>query len=177
LGNDNDLLKMAVKGNEAAFLVLYQRHQGAVFRFALHMSGQVEIAEEIVQEVFLGLLSASHRFVESGGSLQGYLIGTARNMVRSRLRQARRFVEIEPASVAGEVMDAARDEELRNLRAAILSLPANYREVVVLCDLEGWDYAQAANHLACPVGTVRSRLHRARAILAAKMKKRVRCSA
>ncbi len=176
--NDSELLKLAAKGNEPAFLALYQRHQGPVFRFALHMSGQVEMAEEIVQEVFLSLLSAASGFVEGNGSLQGYLIGTARNMVRSRLRHQRRFVESEPATVGGEMIDAlSREEELRDLRAAILSLPPNYREVVVLCDLEGMDYSQAANNLRCPVGTVRSRLHRARAILAAKMQRRVRCTA
>jgi RNA polymerase sigma-70 factor (ECF subfamily) len=56
-----------------------------------------------------------------------------------------------------------------------LSLPANYREVVVLCDLENMDYAQAAQHLGCAVGTVRSRLHRARTILGAKLRNGERC--
>ena len=177
--NDSDLLKLAAQGNEPAFLTLYQRHQGPVFRFALHMSGQLETAEEIVQEVFLSLLSATNGFVAANGSLQGYLIGTARNMVRRRLREARRFVdESERGIVDTAMIDALnREQELRELRAAILNLPANYREVVVLCDLEGMDYSQAANSLGCPLGTVRSRLHRARAILAAKMKKRIGCTA
>jgi RNA polymerase sigma-70 factor, ECF subfamily len=174
---EDDLLKLARKGNEAAFLELYQRHQGPVFRFALHMSGQVETAEEIVQEVFLSLLSANG-FDVANGSLQGYLIGTARNMIRGRMRQAWRFVEAEPATLGGDLFDAlSKEQELHDLHAAILSLPANYREVVALCDLEGMGYAQAASHLGCPLGTVRSRLHRARAILAAKMQKRVGCTA
>ena len=176
--NDSELLKLAAQGNEPAFLALYQRHQGPVFRFALHMSGQVATAEEIVQDVFLSLLSAASGFVAANGSLQGYLIGTARNMVRTRLREERKFVSVEPATLVGEMIDAlSREEELRDLRAAILSLPPNYREVVVLCDLEGMDYAQVAGNLQCPVGTVRSRLHRARAILAVKMQKRVGCPA
>jgi RNA polymerase sigma-70 factor (ECF subfamily) len=142
------------------------------------MSGQIETAEEIVQEVFLSLLSASHGFVEENGNLQGYLIGTARNMLRSRFRQERRIVESEPASSGGELFEAlSQEQELRELRAAVLSLPPNYREVVVLCDLEGMDYSQAASALNCPLGTVRSRLHRARAILSAKMKKRIGCTA
>lgn len=176
--NDSELLKLAAQGDEPAFLALYQRHQGPVFRFALHMSGQVATAEEIVQDVFLSLLSAASGFVAANGSLQGYLIGTARNMVRTRLREERKFVSVEPATLVGEMIDAlSREEELRDLRAAILSLPPNYREVVVLCDLEGMDYAQVAGNLQCPVGTVRSRLHRARAILAVKMQKRVGCPA
>jgi RNA polymerase sigma factor (sigma-70 family) len=99
-------------------------------------------------------------------------------MVRTRLRQARKFVDREPAASSCEMIDAlSKEQELRELRAAILSLPPNYREVVVLCDLEGMDYSQAATHLECPLGTVRSRLHRARAILAAKMQKRIGCMA
>ena len=172
--DENDLLKLAAKGNETAFLTLYQRHQGPLFRFALHMSGRVETAEEIVQEVFLLLLSPANGFAAGNGSLQGYLIGTARNMIRGRLRQARRSVEMEPVIVA-DLLDAlSKEQELRDLHTAILSLPPNYREVVALCDLEGLDYSQAASHLGCPLGTVRSRLHRARAILAAKLQKRVR---
>jgi RNA polymerase sigma-70 factor (ECF subfamily) len=178
LTNDYELLILAAKGDEAAFLEIYQRHQGPVFRFALHMSGRVEIAEEIVQEVFLTLLSGSSGFLEASGSLQGYLIGAARNMVRGRLRQARRFVQAEPTASTGDLLeDLSNEQELRDLRAAILSLPPNYREVIALCDLEGMDYSQAASHLGCPLGTVRSRLHRARTILAAKMEKRLRCTA
>jgi len=178
LTNDAELLKLAAKGHEPSFLALYQRHQGPVFRFALHMSGQLETAEEIVQEVFMSLLTNSRGFEAGKGSLEGYLIGIARNMVRGRLRQSRRFVQSEPATPGGEMLAAlSKEQELQDLRAAVLSLPPNYREVVVLCDLEGMDYSQAASHLVCPVGTVRSRLHRARAILTAKMQKRLRCSA
>ena len=172
--DENDLLKLAAKGNETAFLTLYQRHQGPVFRFALHMSGRVETAEEIVQEVFLALLSPVNGFVAANGSLQGYLIGTVRNMIRGHFRQGRRFVETEPVIAADMLDSLSKEQELRELHAAILSLPPNYREVVALCDLEGLDYSQAASHLGCPLGTVRSRLHRARAILAAKLQKRAR---
>ncbi len=177
--SDSELLKLAAKGNDAAFLSLYQRHSGPVFRFAMHMSGRVETAEEVVQEIFLVLLSTPKGFLESNGSLEGYLIGTARNLVRSRLKQERRFSEPDPTLSTGiELIDVlSKEEDLRDLRAAILSLPPNYREAVVLCDLEGLDYAAVAQHLGCPVGTVRSRLHRARMILTAKLRRRVRCTA
>jgi RNA polymerase sigma-70 factor (ECF subfamily) len=179
LTKDSELLKRAGKGSEAAFLELYQRHQGPIFRFALHMSGRVEVAEEVVQEVFLKLLSGTSGFSEVNGSLQGYLIGTARNMIRERLRHAQRFVNSEPvaATDSGVLESLSKEQELRDLHAAIMSLPANYREVIALCDLENMDYSQAASHLGCPLGTVRSRLHRARATLAAKLQRRVRCTA
>ncbi len=169
-------VELETRHNEAAFLEFYRQHQGAVFRFALHMSGQMETAEEIVQEVFLAFLA--NGFVSQNGNVEGYLIGTARNILRNRFRQTRKFVDGEPSTAGSEIVDAlSKEQELQELRAAILSLPPNYREAVVLCDLEGMDYSQAASNLNCPVGTVRSRLHRARAILAAKMKKRIGCTA
>jgi RNA polymerase sigma-70 factor (ECF subfamily) len=62
-----------------------------------------------------------------------------------------------------------RQDDVERLRRAILGLPSRYREVVVLCDLEDIPYAAAAESLRCPVGTVRSRLHRARRLLAAAL--------
>jgi len=68
------------------------------------------------------------------------------------------------------LVELARREGLDALRRAVLALPRRYREVVVLCDLEEVDYADAAEALGCPIGTVRSRLHRARALLLDKLK-------
>jgi RNA polymerase sigma-70 factor, ECF subfamily len=176
--SDDELLQMSTRGDEEAFLTLYHRHQGSIFRFALHMSGQRETAEEITQEVFLALLSESRKYLAERGDLQAYLIGVARNKVRRQIRQSRGFASLgqtEPAVAAESLEAVSRQQEARALRAAILSLPANYREVVVLCDLENMDYAQAAQHLECAIGTVRSRLHRARMILGSKLRNGVRC--
>jgi RNA polymerase sigma-70 factor (ECF subfamily) len=175
---DGDLLRLSGQGDEEAFLVLYRRHQGPIFRFALHMSGRTETAEEVTQEVFLALLSELQRYTAERGSLQGYLIGVARNKVRRQLRESRVFA---PATEEGSYSGIAlfeglsKEQETAALRAAILRLPPNYREVIVLCDIEDMDYTQAARQLGCAVGTVRSRLHRARAILGAKLGKREAC--
>jgi RNA polymerase sigma-70 factor, ECF subfamily len=176
--SDADLLELSKRGDEDAFMTLYGRHQGPVFRFALHMSGSRDTAEEVTQDVFLGLLSGLRRYARERGSLQPYLIGMARNHVRRYLKQtaasppadARQFLP-------DEGPNEGVDQELALLRAAILKLPSNYRETLVLCDLEGLDYAQAAAHLGCAIGTIRSRLHRARAILASKLRARERCPA
>ena len=64
----------------------------------------------------------------------------------------------------------ARDRDVRRLHAALLAVPAHYREAVVLCDLQGLAYEEAAVALECPVGTVRSRLHRARGMLAERLR-------
>lgn len=182
---DNELLRLSINGDEEAFLALYRRHQGVVFRFALHMSGCRETAEEVTQEVFLAMLAEARQYVAERGPFQAYLIGIARNQVRRQLRHARvmaaeRFeARTEPEGNSGEQLldELSRAQELNALRAAILSLPPNYREVVVLCDLEGVEYAQAALQLGCAIGTVRSRLHRARSILEAKLRRRERCPA
>jgi RNA polymerase sigma-70 factor, ECF subfamily len=177
--SDGELLQLSSKGSEDAFLTLFRRHEGPVFRFALHMSGRRETAEEVTQEVFLTLLSGEKLYAEVRGALQGYLIGVARNKVRRHLAATRVFDSAglgQPSSSGPDLLeDLSKGQEIEGLRSAILSLPPNYREVVVLCDLQDVAYAQAAQQLGCAVGTVRSRLHRARAILSAKLRKCERC--
>jgi RNA polymerase sigma-70 factor (ECF subfamily) len=142
------------------------------------MSGRRETAEEVTQEVFLALLAESRSYVAERGDLQGYLIGVARNKVRRQIRQSSGLANLaleEPAIEANAFEAMSKRQETRALRRAILSLPPNYREVVVLCDLENMDYARAAEQLGCAIGTVRSRLHRARTILGAKLRNGERC--
>lgn len=174
--SDSELLRLSTKGSEDAFLALYRRHQGPVFRFSLHMSGSRETAEEVTQEVFMTLLADPKLYAPDRGPLQGYLIGIARNKVRRELTQRRMHA---PGSRVVESISLLeglnKKQELTALRNTILSLPVNYREVVVLCDLENLDYARTAQQLGCAVGTVRSRLHRARAILGAKLRKAQGC--
>ena len=171
---DAHLLRLSEKGNEAAFLTLYRRHQGAVFRFAAHMCGRTEIAEEVVQDVFISLLAHPGAFRPELGSLEAYLIGIARNLVRQHLADSKSHdVEANTLRCAETPLDLfSRDQELRALQSALLSLPVSYREVVVLCDIQEFDYQAAARQLGCALGTVRSRLHRARAILARKLRPR-----
>jgi RNA polymerase sigma-70 factor (ECF subfamily) len=171
---DERLLRLSEKGDEAAFLTLYRRHQGAVFRFAVHMCGRTEIAEEVVQDVFISLLSHAGAFRPDRGSLEAYIIGIARNFVRRHLADMNsRDVEANRLRSAETPLELlSHDQELRALQGAILSLPVSYREVVVLCDIQELDYQSAARQLGCAVGTVRSRLHRARAILARKLRPR-----
>ena len=175
---DGELLRLSGEGDEQAFMILYRRHQGNVFRFALHMSGRRDTAEEVTQEVFLALLSDPALYVEERGALQGYLIGVARNKVRRALSQSRSVdLLCEEPSEVSLFEGLCKERDLAALRIAILSLPPNYREVVVLCDLEEMEYAEVARHLGCALGTVRSRLHRARAILGARLRKKEPCPA
>ena len=180
--SDEELLRLVIAGDEEAFTLLYNRRQGAVYRFALHMSGSTTIAEDVTQEVFIVLMSEAARYDPSRGSLATYLYGISRNHVLRRMQRDRVFVPIEgdsehsraaaaePVAEADPLGDLTRSETVELVRRAILSLPTHYREVVVLCELNEMDYAEAANVLGCAVGTVRSRLHRGRALLVEKLR-------
>jgi RNA polymerase sigma-70 factor (ECF subfamily) len=183
--SDDDLLRLIAKGHEPAFVEFYRKHQRSVYRFAFHMSGQTEVAEEVTQEVFLTVMSVAKQYDSKRGSAISYLYGITRNFVLRCLERERPYVtalddvESEHATLAddGDLLgELARNERIESLRKAVLALPPAYREVVVLCDLNEMDYAQAAVALGCAIGTIRSRLHRARALLMEKMRAAERCA-
>ena len=183
--SESDLLRLTAAGDEEAFRVLYRQFQGPVFRFALHMAGSTAVAEDVTQEVFMILIEKRSRFDASRGVLKTYLIGMARHLLLRRFERDQRLVAFPdgdvpggtPASSSGNhaipsvpPQDPVRSENIQRVRQAVLSLPADYREAVVLCELEELSYEEAAGILGCPVGTIRSRLHRARTILAEKLR-------
>lgn len=176
---DQELLRQIRKGNETAFSALYERYQGPIYRFALHMSGNAATAEEVTQEVFTLLIGNHKGYEAEKGSLGSYLFGIARNLTRRVMQRSRLDLPIEEewldTGEAGLTSDLDVLSELSNsellefLRKAVLALPEQYREVVALCDLEEMSYAEAAALLECSPGTVASRLHRARAMLKMKL--------
>jgi RNA polymerase sigma-70 factor, ECF subfamily len=175
--NDERLLDEIRAGKEASFRELYARYQGALFRFALHMTGSAAAAEDITQDVFIQLICKPGSYDVSKGSLPAYLFGIARNLARASLRDTQVNVGLDDVSEAetvvasdSELIDRlSSSEALDCLRAALLALPELYREVVALCDLEEMSYADAATVLECSAGTIASRLHRAHNILRAKL--------
>jgi RNA polymerase sigma-70 factor (ECF subfamily) len=174
--SDGDLLRLLSGGDEGAFIEFYRRHQALVFRFALQMSGKAEIAEEVTQDVFMAVMASASRYDRERGSVPAFLYGIARNVVLKALERERPYITAldGPGAelVAGQDLlgDLTHNERVETLRKAVLALPPAYREVVVLCDLHERDYAEAASALGCAIGTVRSRLHRARALLMEKMR-------
>ena len=172
---DVHFVQQMASGDEQAFLMLYRRRQGPVFRFALRMSGNPLVAEEVTQDTFVALVKDASGYDPARGTVASYLFGIARNLVLRHLRQ-RTYVGLDEVDYAPEdpspsVLDGlTRRADIERVRRAVASLPPAYREVVVLCELEGLAYAEAAAALACPIGTVRSRLSRARALLAAKLR-------
>jgi RNA polymerase sigma-70 factor, ECF subfamily len=179
-GSDSELLQSILAGDEEALSALYRRRQQGIYRFALQMCGSKTVAEDVTQEVFMVLIREGHTFDPSRGSLNGFLLGVARNHVLRRLRRERFYVAMDEDSecdanqtslpTAGPLDDLARSERIELVRRAVLALPERYREVVVLCDLEEMSYVEAAEILGCAVGTIRSRLHRGRGLLIERLR-------
>jgi len=170
-------------GDGGAFEQLYQRWQSPLYRFALRMSGSETIAEDVTQEVFLTLMRDGRQY-SGRGSFAAYIFTIARHGAWRRMQRERWFVRLEIEegvesdaglttdrliAQADPLADLTRDETVEAVRRAVIALPAHYREVVLLCYLHELSYAEAAEVIGCEIGTVRSRLHRARALLAEKL--------
>jgi RNA polymerase sigma-70 factor, ECF subfamily len=178
---DELLLRRAAKGDEDSFALLYERHQGALYRFALRMTGSAWGAEEIVQDVFMTLIRDPKKHDPSRGTVGALLFGIARNRVMKHLERAPREVPLEEKNEDGTgagivlqdsftpAMWAEKRERMERVRAAVLELPPEFREAVVMCELEEMSYEEAAQMTGCPIGTIRSRLHRGRALLLARL--------
>jgi RNA polymerase sigma-70 factor (ECF subfamily) len=178
---DDVLLRRAAKGDQDSFTLLYRRHQAALYRFALRMTGNSWAAEEVVQDVFMTLMRQPKKYDASRGPVGAYLFGITRNRVMKHIERLPREVSLEEQNGNGSHAKesavngftpahwAEQQERSARVRAAVLELPAEFREAVVLCELEELSYEEAAQLSCCPIGTIRSRLHRGRALLLAKL--------
>ncbi len=169
--SDEELYRQMRKGSQDAFAQLYERREPALYRFALHMSGSAAVAEEVAHEVFVQLMSPSTRFDETRGSLESFLYGIARNLVRVVRRLGPVAEPVDRPFHHDILGDLIGNEATAMLHRTLRELPERYRTAIVLCDLEERSYEEVARLIGRPVGTVRSRLHRARALLSAKLKR------
>ncbi len=184
--DDAQLVARLRRGDAGAARELYERHGAALLRFGMALSNCRQTAEDIAHDTFLELLRHPSRFDPARGPVLAFLFGIARHrmarIARVSVRDAEgpseaaegdAGAEIVPAAGALTVDDTAdaldRLQNVERVRAAVSSLPRVHREVVALCDLEELPYATVATILGCPIGTVRSRLSRARALLAARL--------
>jgi RNA polymerase sigma-70 factor (ECF subfamily) len=169
--SDRRLIDRLQKGDRDALAELYRVHHTAVYRFALYLTADPGAAAEVTQDVFIWLMDHADRYDPHRGQLSAYLGGVTRKLAGKRRIADRQFSLLhEPVDdrfpAAARSMESDRVPELRR---AIAALPPGYRATVGLCDLDGKSYEEAAALLDVPVGTVRSRLHRARALLARKL--------
>lgn len=188
--DDGDLVSRCQGGDMSAFELLMDRYEDRVFNLAQRMVGHHQEAQDITQEVFLRALEHIGTFRQQA-QLYTWLFRIAVNLSISRRRRGQRvrFVSLDAATGGkpeddGEVLsrqlpntrsEQPQDAALRNERteqvvAAIDKLDDEFRAVLVLKDIEGFDYQEIADILELPLGTVKSRLHRARVDLKERLK-------
>lgn len=168
--SDEELYRRIRKGDREALAALYERREPALYRYALQLTGNRATAEESTHEAFLQLIQPGARFDALRGSLEAYLYGAVRNLARAAYRVQGVGIAGERAAEGDVVATLIEEETTRALNVAVRNLPLGYREAVVLCDLEERSYEDAARLVGCPVGTIRSRLFRARRLLAMKLR-------
>jgi RNA polymerase sigma-70 factor (ECF subfamily) len=173
--SDEELIAGVAAGDREAFAALYRQRRPDVFRFALHMTGSPSAAEDVAQEVFLAVIREAARYTPGRSGLVPWLLGIARNHALRRITERRHDPLPEPGHEPGIDADPAdgiaRGQDIAALRETLRTLPVVFREAVVLCDLQELSYQDAADAAGCAVGTIRSRLHRGRALLAAALRK------
>lgn len=181
--DDTELLRMMRSGDGAAFQALYRRHQGPLYRFALLRSGSPDTAADIVQEVFMGLLTDSFKFDPLRGALANFLFGVARKLIlkHEAPRQREQGLAWEDGGdededgveMGSEVAEPLRrllsEEVAEQVRRAIGMLAPHYRDAVILFEMHELSYLEIAEICQVDIGTVRSRLSRGRAALARRL--------
>lgn len=143
------------------FRAAFDQHKDAIYRFAWRMTGN-DAADDIAQDVFLVLWRQPDRFDPARGSLRAYLLGVARNLTRKRWRDAHRWEELDEERFVAQPVDVERRETAQIVAEAIRALPPLQREALVLAEYEQLSLEDIARIADAEVGTVKSRLHRAR---------------
>ena len=174
------LLARMKKGDEDAFAELYRRHRDAVYRLAMLYSGSTAHAADVTQETFVHFITQPHQYDPMRGTLAAWLCGIARNMARRAV--SGREDATDPELLADDTSPheshidhdtplerLLRAEAAEQVRRALASIAPHYRDILILCELSELSYAEAAQVAGIDIGTVRSRLSRARAQLAQRL--------
>ncbi len=174
--SDDELWARSADGQPEAFGELFDRHADAVYRYCFRRTGSWSDAEELTSITFLEGWRARGKAQLQNGSLLPWLLGVATNVERNRRRAARRYsavlTRLPQPEVVPDIADASAvkvDAEVvvRAVLVELNRLSAGDRDVAILCLSQGLTYAEAATALGIPIGTVRSRLARARSRLSA----------
>ena len=169
---EEKLLKKAGRGDETAFMLLYERHRDGIRRFVYRFLGSTELAEEITHDCFLSMVQKPSRFDPKRASLRTYLFAAARNLALKHIRQAGNEIlvyELPESAYHTDQID--RYEPLRNLldrelttkvQEAMAELAPLQREALILFECEELTLAEIATITGADIGTIKGRLHRAR---------------
>jgi RNA polymerase sigma-70 factor, ECF subfamily len=174
------LLARMKQGDETAFVALYRRHKDAVYRLAMLYTHSPPSAADVTQETFMHLMTHPNQFDPTRGTIAAWLCGVARNL--SRKQFAGREDATDPADLSDDASPheqhidhdtplekLLRSEAAEQVRQALAKVAPHYRDVLILCELSELSYAEAAQVCGIDIGTVRSRLSRARAQLAQRL--------
>lgn len=146
---------------DAEFQAAFDQNKDSVYRFAWRMSGSASAAQDITQDAFFALLRYPDRYDPARGSLRAFLLGIARNLALNHWRAEHRFEPLDDDAPA-ETVDLDRGPIGEIVGRAVRALTPLQREVVILAEYEGLTLAEIARAVGADVGTVKSRLHRAR---------------
>jgi RNA polymerase sigma-70 factor (ECF subfamily) len=176
---DADLVPRCRAGDEVAWRELVTRHTRKVFGLAYRFTGRVDEAEDLTQEVFVKVYQTLARYRESDGPFGAWLAAVARNLAIDRYRRSRQerlrrvedpaVLESVPAREDHPVAGLEREERKRLVHSGLRALPPDLRLPLVMCDLSGMPYEEIASALGIPLGTVKSRINRARLELAKRL--------
>ncbi|HYF28234.1 MAG TPA: sigma-70 family RNA polymerase sigma factor [Baekduia sp.] len=166
---DEDLMQLVRRGDSAAFEVIYERHSSAAYSLAYRMTGARGQAEDVVQEAFLSLWRSGARYDRARGSVRTWVLGIVHNRAIDSLRRAgvhdRRRAATDDDSIAERMeapdrtdAEAARRGEAREVRRALLTLPAEQSRVIELAYFGGFTHSEIATMLGSPIGTIKGRM-------------------
>jgi RNA polymerase sigma-70 factor (ECF subfamily) len=180
--SDDDLLPRCRRGDEGAWHELVTLHGRKVFGLAYRFTGRADEAEDLTQEIFIKVYKTLDRYREAEGPFQGWLMAVARNHAidhyrrrkQERLRRTEDPEILEKAHSKEEHPAAGleREERARLVHRGLRALPEELRLPLILCDLQGRAYDEIAATLELPLGTVKSRINRARLELAKRLRRR-----
>jgi RNA polymerase sigma-70 factor (ECF subfamily) len=176
--NESELLDRCRRGDAAAWRELVERHARSVFALCYRFSGRVDLAEDLTQEAFARVYQQLGRYRPADGAFGAWLATVARNLAIDQLRRTR---QERLRRVDGEVMEHVaspdgnperalqREERARLVRRGLHGLVPELRTPLVMRDLAGMSYDEIAHSMALPLGTVKSRINRARLELARRL--------
>ena len=168
LQDEIELLVRIARGDQAAFLLIYDRYAGHVYGLGLRILGDEMLAEEATQDTFLKLWSQARRFTAERGSLLAWLLTIARRTALDRVRLEDRRPALSGATDPEELWQVIPDADTlseetrwRSLHMVVQALPAEYRQVIELAYYQGLSQSEIAAALGWPLGTVKTRLRSA----------------
>ncbi len=163
--DDLDLMQRLARGDQQAFLALYDRHAARVHALTLHILGDPMLAEEATQDTFMKLWGRARLYLSERGSFTAWLLTIARRTALDRLRLEGRRPLLSDANDPDDVWPTIRDESQdpdearwRSLHFAVRSLPHEQQVVIELAYFQGMSQSEIASELGWPLGTVKTRL-------------------